>query len=222
MRVSLSARRPGSAISLVGLVAVLAACGSAAPATRPSATSMSSAAAATSAATIAPSPTAAATVDMTNWVAFESKVYGFSVSHPAGWTVAAGSGHWSLTNYADATADILTSPSGPPSPVGPPSFGAIEVKVPLGTTVDAFLQAITNLGHGPQDCYPFGTQLPKTTIDGHAATIAYGGCVSQYYYAEAVAVIGNRVWIFGLHGPDRSLILPFLSTVKIDPTKVVD
>ena len=161
-------------------------------------------------------------VDTTSWVPFTSTFYGFTVSHPADWSVMSGSGHWSLANYADATEDILTSPSGPPSPVRPPNFSAIEVKVPSGMTADAFVQAITNLGHGSQDCYPLGTQLPLTTIDGHPATIADGGCVQQYYYAEATAVIGNRVWIFNLHGPNRSLIGSFLSTVKIDATKVVD
>jgi hypothetical protein len=35
-------------------------------------------------------------------------------------------------------------------------------------------------------------------------------------------VIGNRIWLFDLDGPDRLLIVPFLSTVKIDVTKVVD
>jgi hypothetical protein len=35
-------------------------------------------------------------------------------------------------------------------------------------------------------------------------------------------VIGNRIWFFVLDGPDRSLIVPFLSTVKIDPAAVVD
>jgi hypothetical protein len=34
--------------------------------------------------------------------------------------------------------------------------------------------------------------------------------------------IGDRIWVFDLFGPDRSLIVPFLSTVRIDPAAVVD
>jgi hypothetical protein len=88
-------------------------------------------------------------------------------------------------------------------------------------TADTFMQAYRAIAH-VSDCYPSGSPLPQTSIDGHTASLAYGGCVQQYYFAEATAVIGNRIWIFDLHGPDRSLIVALLSTVKINPTKVVD
>jgi hypothetical protein len=207
---------------LVALVAiVVAACGSAAQSRQPAVGSVGTAAASathTAPATVTPSPIAA---DTTSWLPFMSKFYGYTISHPAGWTVAPGSGHWSLANPADESEDILTSPSGPPSPVGPPNLAAFELKIPSGMTADAFIEAYGQIAH-VSDCYPFGTQLPKTMIDEHAATIAYGGCVQQYYFAEAIAVIGNRIWIFNLHGPDQSLIVPFLSTVKIDVSKVID
>jgi hypothetical protein len=93
--------------------------------------------------------------------------------------------------------------------------------IPSGMTADTFMQAYRKIAH-VSDCYLSGRQLQQTTIDGHVGSIAYGGCTFQYYFAEATAVIGNRIWIFNLHGPDRSLIVPFLSTVKINPTKVVD
>ena len=210
-------------MSLAGLVALLGACGSAVAPTGPSGTASSSSAPAAASPTLAPSPTTATAlvVDTSGWIRFDSRFYGFSVSHPVGWTAAPGSGGWSLANPADASEDTLTSPSGPPSPVGPPNLMAFEVKVPAGMSADAFIEAYTKVAH-VSDCYPVRTQLPQTTIDGHAATVAYGGCVEQYYFAEAIAVIGDRIWIFSLHGPDRSLIVPFLSTVNIDPSKVVD
>jgi hypothetical protein len=187
----------------------------------------------TAPATVAPSPTTATPivpsphitakppVDTTSWLPFTSKFYGFTVAHPADWTVAPASGHWSLANPADESEDIFTSPSGPPSPTGPPNLAVVELSIPSGMTADTFMQAYRAIAH-VSDCYPSGSQLPQTMIDGHSATIAYGGCIEQYYFAEAIAVIGNRIWIFNLHDPDRSLIVPFLSTVRINPTKVVD
>jgi hypothetical protein len=228
------AGRMGLMVSMIGVVAVVvAACGAPLQPAGGSTETGARSATPASLATVAPSPTTAAAivpspyasveppVDTTSWLPFTSKLYGFTVAHPADWTVEPASGHWSLANSADANEDILTSPSGPPSPTGPPNLQVVELRIPSGMTADAFIQAYIEIAH-VSDCYPSGSQLPQTTIDGHAASIAYGGCVQRYYFAEAIAFIGNRIWIFNLHGPDRSLIVPFLSTVKIDPTTVVD
>jgi hypothetical protein len=228
-------RRSRLAMLSLGIVALaVAACGSAGatnqptngPAGTPGAASATDAAPASAA---PPPPTAAVavsqspqpTTDTSSWLPFTSSSYGFTVSHPAGWTVAPASGHWSLANPADESEDILTSPSGPPSPTGPPNLAVFELTVPSGMTADTFIKAYRAIAH-VSDCYPSESQLRRTTIDGHVATIADGGCNQQYYFAEATAIISNRIWIFNLHGPDRSLISSLLSTVKIDPTKVVD
>ena len=88
-------------------------------------------------------------------------------------------------------------------------------------TADAFIQAY-NAGVIANACYPAPNALYTTTIDGHDATIAYAGCNEHFYFARAITVIDNRIWFFDLDGPDRLLIVPFLSTVKLDPSKVVD
>jgi hypothetical protein len=176
---------------------------------------------------VTPSPTVAPnsptpTVDTTSWVPFTSAFYGFSVRHPAGWTVTPGSGHWSLTNQPDAATDILADPTGPMLVCcHVPNFMGYEAPVPAGMTPQAFIAAYAPVVNASA-CYPPPSAIVQATVDGHPAEIAYGGCVSQYFFAEATVVIGNRVWFFDLHGPDRSLILSFLSTVTIDPTKVVD
>jgi hypothetical protein len=46
--------------------------------------------------------------------------------------------------------------------------------------------------------------------------------VEHFYFAQATAVIGDRIWIFFLEGPERSLIVPFLTTVKITASAAVD
>jgi hypothetical protein len=159
-------------------------------------------------------------VDTTSWIPFTSKFYGFTVSHPKDWTVAPGTGRWTTTQ-SDAALDILTSPSGPPSPVNPPNFMGYENKLPAGETADAFIHGYTSTAYSGA-CYPEPASTTQITVDGHPATLAFAGCTPQYYFAEVTVVIGNRVWFFDLHGPDRSLIVPFLQTVKLDPTKTVD
>jgi hypothetical protein len=164
---------------------------------------------------VALAPTPEPTVDTTFWSPFTSRFYGFTVSRPQTWTEGRGTGHWTLANQDDAAVDVLWSPT------GWPDFKGYETKIPAGMTADAFIQAYT-ADATKTACYPTPNMWTQTTIDGHPATIAYAGCNEHFYFAQATVVIGNRIWLFDLDGPDRLLIVPFLSTVKIDPTKVVD
>ena len=161
-------------------------------------------------ASVAPSP-----VDTSVWIPFTSRFYGFSVSHPSGWIEQPGSGHWSFAKPDDAAIDILWSPS------GWPEFTGLETRIPAGKTADAFIAEFTADAVATA-CYPPKSLWVQTTVDGHAATIAYAGCNEHFFSAEAIVVIGKRIWFFDLYGPDRSLIVPFLSTVKIDVSAVVD
>jgi len=164
-----------------------------------------------------PSPAAGATaappMDTSAWIPFTSAFYGFTVSHPSGWIEQPGSGHWDLTKPDDAAIDILWSPS------GWPEFTGFETRLSKGKTADAFIEAFTAdaVVHA---CYPPKNLWIQTTVDGHPATIAYAGCNEHFYSAESFVVIGNQIWVFDLYGPDRSLIVPFLSTVKLDPGAV--
>jgi len=169
-----------------------------------------------------PSPVAAASaaathapIDTSLWIPFTSAYYGFSVSHPGAWSEQPASGRWALAKQDDADVDIFWSPG------GWPQFSAFETKLPAGTTADKFLQDFTAdaVIHA---CYPPPSGWVQTTVDGHPASIAYAGCNEHFYFAQATVVIGKRVWFFILTGPDRSLIVPFLSTVHIDPTAAVD
>ena len=152
-------------------------------------------------------------VDTTGWTTFRSAYYGFSASHPNDWSVQPASEPWTIANDNDANWDIFWSRS------GWPDFQGFETRIPAGSTAQSFVQTFT-ADAVKTACYP--TVPTDTKIDGHKATIALGGCNEHFYYAEAIAVIGDRIWIFDLRGPDRSLIVPFLSTVKLDPGSVVD
>lgn len=164
----------------------------------------------------AATPTAApVAIDTSRWLPYTSAFYGFTASHPSGWSVAPGSGHWSLAAQGEGPVDIFWSPS------GWPDFMGYESKIPAGMTADEFIEAHTTDAFSSA-CYSSSNRFPEVTIDGHAANVAYGGCNEHFYFAEATVVVGNRVWFFDLHGPDRSLIVPFLSTVKLDPAAVVD
>ena len=161
--------------------------------------------------TLRPSPT----VDPTNWTPFSSTIYGFSAAHPGDWTFQHAAGNHASAPGADSNADVFWSPS------GWPEFDGFEFKIPAGKTADAFIQDFVAdaVIHA---CYPAPGLWTQTTVDGHPASIAYAGCNEHFYFAQATVVVGKRIWFFVLNGPDRSLILPFLTTVKIDPTKVVD
>ena len=161
-------------------------------------------------------PDQAAALPPTNqWIPFTSAFYGFTVSHPANWIAQRGTGHWSLAAQTDASVDWFSSLA------GRPDFEGYESKIPAGMTATEFINAYQPVSSAGS-CYPPESAWTPTMIDGHAATIAYAGCNEPYYMASASVVIGNRVWFFDLHGPDRSFIVQFLSTVKLDPTKVVD
>jgi hypothetical protein len=179
----------------------------------------------TTAPTAAPNPTASGpvlsgptpvpTISTADWLPFTSAIYGFSVSHPGNWSEQPAAGKKATPTGGDGDPDILWSQS------GWPDFKGWEIKLPAGKTADAFIQAFTADAVATA-CYPTPNQWVKTTIDGHPASIAYAGCNEHFYFAQAVAVIGRRIWFFDLDGPDRSLIDPFLSTVTIDASKVVE
>jgi hypothetical protein len=166
-------------------------------------------------------------VDTSSWVPFRSAKYGFTIAHPSSWTGVPATSRFSYSSVQpDSAADVLASTAfdltnyaDVPAGVRPVLL-ASEANVPAGMTADGLLQKFAVDAYGGS-CYPDASLLQKITVDGHPATLAYGGCTAQYYFAEASVVIGNRVWIFELRGPDRLLIVPFLSTVKLDPTKVV-
>jgi hypothetical protein len=169
----------------------------------------------TASAPVAIGPTPVPSISTANWVPFTSAIYGFSASYPGTWSTQPATAKKATPTGGDADPDILWSPS------GWPDFKGWEVKLPAGTTADKFLQTFTADAVNTA-CYPAPNMLVTTTIDGHPANIAYAGCNEHFYFAQATAVIGNRIWFFDLDGPDRSLIVPFLSTVKIDASKVVD
>jgi hypothetical protein len=165
---------------------------------------------------VAVAPSATPDMDTTGWIPFTSALYGFTVSHPPAWTLLVpATGRWSYSTQSNADEDVLFSPS------GWPEFDGWETRIPAGMTLASFLTAMT--ADAVQNmCYPGPSQLLHVTVSGRPATVAYYGCNEHFYVAQAVVMIGNRVWFFDLVGPDRSLILPFLSTVTIDPTLVHD
>ncbi len=168
-----------------------------------------------SAVAVAPTVTPTPSVDTSSWNPFKSANYGFTVSHPPNWSEQPASARWTYAKQSDSAVETLWSPG------GWPEFTGFETRIPAGMTADSFLSAYT-ADAVQTACYPRPNAWVKTTIDGHAANIAYAGCNEHFFFAEATAVIGNRIWFFDLIGPDRSLIVPFLSTVKIDPAKAAN
>ena len=101
-------------------------------------------------------------------------------------------------------------------------FEGYGTRLPPGTTSTAFIQSYIapNL---TANCYQRPEQWDPVTVDGHPGRIAQSGCNSAFASAEAIVVVGDRIYWLGVQGSwDRELLLAYLSTVRITPGTAVD
>jgi len=204
------------AAGIAGLAVVFLAGCSGAQTTSPATVPTAVPTAAPSAAPTAVAKASVAPYDTSTWVSYTSALYGYSASHPANWSEQPAANRWSSAPGGDENShDTFWSSD------GWPDFNAFETTLPAGMTADAFLASF--IADGVQTaCLPTLDRWTAVTIDGHQARTALGGCNEHFYFADAAAVIGNRIWIFTLDGPDRSLLQPFLTTVKINAAAATD
>ncbi len=194
--------RPGSSPSAVG--------------TTPSAPAITPAPSAPSASpTPAGSPTAPSTA---GWAPFTSAWYGFSAAYPPGYTPKRATLHWNLVRDQTVFHDAIDSFTAPSGSLALEGYGT---RLPAGTTSDAFLAEYIapNLS---SNCYEHPDQWESVTVDGHPARIARSGCSAAFHAAEAIVVVGDRIWWFGMQGPDEALLRAYLTTIRLQPDAAVD
>jgi hypothetical protein len=170
------------------------------------------------AATARPTPTAVGPIDTAGWTPFTSSRYAVTVGHPADWTETrstmdwtTGSPQWNQggTNQTPtASTDQLVGPG------NLPTFGVRSMPLPGGMTEAAWIAAYT--ADAAANCYPPQADWEPTLVDGHSAAIAYGRC---FNFAEAIAFVGGRVYVFSLEDTsppgDPRMLKAFLSTVRL-------
>jgi hypothetical protein len=165
--------------------------------------------------TPAPSPSPISTAD---WLPFTSAWYGFGAAYPPGYAPKRATLHWNLVRDQTVFHDSIDSFT---APTGSPKLEGYGTRLPAGTTSDAFLaQYIApNL---TSNCYEQPEQWEPVTVDGHPARIARSGCSAAFHAAEAIVVVGDRIWWFGTEGTDEALLRAYLTTIRLHPETAID
>ena len=164
--------------------------------------------------TSSPSP---APLDATNWVSFTSDRYGLSLRHPADWVVTPASEFWdfeilrSESHRVDLANDYLRAPS------NNPALGVFSMRLPPGTSEEAFLaRYFYDAGYGACPAPP-GQEWADSIIAGRSVLLVVS-CKPQ---AEAFTFVDGRVYRFELTDraqyPDGPLFRTILSTVRLNP-----
>ncbi len=174
-------------------------------ASAPAAAPPSSPAASASPAKSSPSASsrAAAPVDTTDWVAYTSEQYGFTVAHPKDWVERPATRDWTM---AEDRVNYLTSAAeGFEAPDYQNYASAFSANIPAGSSKDAWLATYEDQFN---ECESITTETGA--VDGHAATIRRGCGESQ-----AFVFIGDRVYVFSIwSNNDRRISDPALASVK--------
>lgn len=169
-------------------------------------------------ATASPSPTS---LDTTTWLTFTSDRYGAAFLHPADWVVTQASEFWDLKierNFVRAGLawDVLVAPS------NNPEFHLFSMRLPPGTSEDAFLTQYFEVTWNAE-CTPPREEWAAITIDGRPALLISNTCTP---YAVAFAFVDNRAYGFKLidraQYPDGPLFRTILSTVLLHPEDALE
>lgn len=161
-----------------------------------------------------PSPTDVPPV--ADWVAFTSPFYGYTVRHPAGWTVIPATEHYGLPESADLYPQFDKIDS------GDWSFTGLGMRLRDGETSEEWLQAyFGDTIESGDECTPGRSEWEAVVIDSQPASIVHtcAPALDTFVFAE------DRVYIFSAFGhlvDDRPLFESFLSTISLEPASAVD
>jgi hypothetical protein len=165
-----------------------------------------------------PSPSPYA-IDPATWTSYTSTRYGFTIGHPADWTVRPATRGWSFP--ADATAD--------PYSTAVEAFIAADqtiaaagwsVTVPRGTAADAWILSYCLKTEGDAlSCPAIKGRSVTVTVDGHAGSLLSFGQDTQ-----AFILIQNRMYVVAIWQPEdfipggvSRLLEAYVSTMHLLP-----
>ena len=171
-----------------------------------------------------PSPTAAPTpspnlLDTSTWTTYTSNRYGFSIGHPADWTVSPADHVWTLAkdtpSFQSSAIESFNSPD------GHVRASAWSVAVQPGTSADAWLQ--TYCPKNTYSCSEIQTGAVAVSMDGHAGLL-----VRFTDDTQSFALVGNRMYVVTIwrsdsdpsvssYGGAQRLLEGYLSTMHLLP-----
>ena len=176
-----------------------------------------------------PSPTLTASanlLDTATWTTYVSNRYGFSIGHPAGWTVVPADHDWTFAADVDwlstgAEAFLTAVDQGI-------RMTAWSVAIEPGTTLDAWLQAYCPLtmvssDDKAADCPAVIDQASAATIDGHDGLLVPFPKDTQAFFQ-----VGDRLYAVAIWRPEthpsvvrysgtRRLVEAVISTMRLLP-----
>ena len=103
-------------------------------------------------------PTADELLDTAKWTTYDSARYGFSIAHPADWSVSPGKGGWDMATHADDdfsggdVPDVLCSPDGGSTGAGTVCLSVWSSTVAPGTTVEAWMESYCTAQNADLPC----------------------------------------------------------------------
>ncbi len=169
-----------------------------------------------------PSPSAAAgLLDTSTWTTYTSTRYGFTIGHPAGWTVIPSDRLWAFP--ADTTCCPPLGTETLQSPAGDIGVSAWSVALPKGTTADAWIPTYCAKMDPDSQCTALQSSTVPASMDGQA-----GRLVEFTTDTQAFIPVGDRLYIVACWrrandasvlpygGADR-IVEAYLSTIRLLP-----
>lgn len=176
--------------------------------------------AATPSASARPSPQPSPTpIGTATWTTYVSARYGFSIGHPADWSVTPADHDWTFAKDAGDTSSpgSFTAWERFLSPDGSIAVSAWSVAVTPGTTVTAWVRAYCPIAESGDACATIQSQAVAVTVDGHA-----GSLVPFKEDTQAFFIVKNRMYVVASWRPAAEydslrLLQAYLSTMRLLP-----
>lgn len=209
------------ALPAVVLGLLLAGCTASAPSvtTRPSVTLPPPVTAVPS---VAPSPSASP-LDTSNWIAYTSKQYGFSLKHPPGWTVgpAAKKGLGEGELFVTPGQDVYVHVSSTPAKDTPETWEGVAAWVEKhcqqgGEPCPGVLDRAVKLCNGSTECHP-GLLVPDFGESSFEAIFTGGDYKGQMVSVDVALPESHQN--VARYGGSRRLLEGFLSTMDVCPAR---
>jgi len=165
-----------------------------------------------------PSPSA---IDASKWPSYTSKRYGFSIGHPADWTVAPATANWRFP--ADATLHEGSSATELfASADGSIAASAWSIAVKPGTTLESWVQAYCLVAENDSPCTALQDHTVPLIFPTYPLSSGVGSLVQFTEDTQAFLLTGDRMYVVAIWRPEgfiaggvSRLLQAFTSTMHL-------
>jgi hypothetical protein len=182
----------------------------------------------TSSAPPAPTPTRTPTadelLDTALWTPYTSSRYGFSIAHPADWSVSPGTIDWDIATHADDefqgdAPDVFCSPD------RTVCVSAWSSAVAPGTTVEAWIESYCTAQNADLPCAGIADRALPAMMGGQHPGLGLFGITD--WATQAFFLEGEKIYVVVLwygetepemrpYGGARALLEAFISTMTVE------